>query len=133
MNKWAEVKGEGDYEEGEDNRHFWDRKAPLEGVLAMSKSNLPPNGNTLYAVENEMGERTYFWGSMVLDDKLNGLANGTIVRIEPQGRLQSRASNYKYWGYRVLIQTAPDDAEPELTDEEKEAEDLYLGREEEEI
>jgi hypothetical protein len=95
MANWAEITAE-------TNDEVWDRKAPIEGTLVDIKSDIGPNESMLYVLKTKDG-KVSLWGSTVLDTKFEGIANGSQVRIEPQGKVKSEKTGREYQDFKVFV------------------------------
>ncbi len=83
------------------NSEVWDREKPIEGKLLKIESDIGPNKSKMYTIETKDGE-IKVWGSTVLDDKLMGVPQGTIVKLEYEGKLKSK-KGAEYHSYKVYI------------------------------
>jgi hypothetical protein len=104
----------------ETNDEIWDRKAPIEGKLVDVKSDIGPNESWLYTLQTKSG-KVSLWGSTVLDTKFSGIANGSMVRVEPQGKVTSEKSGRTYQDFKVFVKPPEfeevkdkDESEPEM-------------------
>lgn len=95
MSDWEEIVAE-------TNDEVWDRKASIEGLLVDIKSDIGPNESFLYVLKTKEG-KVSLWGSTVLDTKFEGIANGSQVRIEPQGKVTSEKSGRTYQDFKVFV------------------------------
>lgn len=91
--EWTEVKAT-----VADN--VWDKSEPIEGELVKVEHNVGPNSSELYTLLTEGGE-VAVWGSTTLDTKLAELYLHDQVRIEPLGKVKSKAGNRQYWDFKV--------------------------------
>src|SRR5665647_276252 len=78
----------------------WDRSAPIEGELIKVQHNIGPYSSEMYTILTEDGE-VAIWGSTTLDSKLAELYLHDQIRIEPLGKVKSKAGNREYWDFKV--------------------------------
>lgn len=110
----------------ETNDMVWDRKAPIEGKLVDIKRDIGPNESMMYTLSTKDG-KVSLWGSTVLDTKFANIENGSLVRIEPQGKVKSEKTGREYQDFKVFSDTPkleevdpaevpdfPDEPEPEM-------------------
>lgn len=88
----------------ETNDEVWDRKSPIEGKLVDIKSDVGPNESMLYVLSTKEGKISV-WGSTVLDTKFSNIENGSLVRIEPQGKVKSEKTGREYQDFKVFSDT----------------------------
>lgn len=83
---------------------MWDKENPnpLEGRLAKIETNQGPNNSTVYTITQADGTDIKVWGSTVLDDKLLGVSEGSLVKISYEGKAKSKKGTY-YHDYKVWI------------------------------
>src|ERR1700753_526332 len=86
----------------ETNDDVWDRKGPIEGKLVEIKQDIGPNESMLYILKTAKG-KVSVWGSTVLDTKFSGIDNGSLVRIEPQGKVKSEKTGREYQDFKVFV------------------------------
>jgi hypothetical protein len=86
----------------ETNDVVWDRQKPIEGRLVDVKSDIGPNESMMYVLKTDK-EKVSVWGSTVLDTKFQGIANGSLVRIEPQGKVKSEKTGREYQDFKVFV------------------------------
>lgn len=107
MSDWKEISVE--------DSDMWDRQKPLEGKLVKVQSNVGPNESMLYTVKTQEGN-VGVWGSTVLDTKFAGIANESMIRVEPQGKVKSEKSGREYQDFKVFVK--PPEFEEVDTDKE---------------
>lgn len=86
----------------ETSSEIWDKKETLEGKLVGKKSGVGPNESWLYTIKVKDGE-VGVWGSTVLDTKFEGIESGSMVRIEPQGKVKSEKTGREYQDFKVFV------------------------------
>lgn len=96
----------------------WDRLAPIEGELLKVEHHKGPNSSELYTLLTEDGA-VALWGSTTLDGKLAELYLHDQVRIEPLGKVKSKAGNREYWDFKVSYIEGDRTAKAEPPEEEK--------------
>lgn len=79
----------------------WDKQNPLEGEFLTAEHEVGPNKSSMYTIRTEKGN-VKVWGSIVLDDKLMSVPQGTYVRLEYEGQLTGKTGS-KYHGYKVFF------------------------------
>lgn len=97
------------------DNEVWDEQSPIEGELLKIKSNVGPNESMMYTIKTKDGS-VNVWGTTVLDTKFEDLTEGTMVRIEPLGKVKSPSSGRSYKDFKVLYiegsVSVPDDLFP---------------------
>lgn len=88
------------------SENMWDRESPIEGSLVGIKSDVGSNNSMLYILKTDKGNVS-LWGSTVLDTKFEGIAKGTMIRIEPLGLVKSEKTGRSYHDYKVFYREQP--------------------------
>lgn len=94
---WEEVKSETASE-------MWDKVGTLEGTFVGVKENVGANDSKVYTVTVKDGDVS-FWGSTVLDTKLEGMVKGTPIRVTALGKVKSEKTGREYNDFKVEFQT----------------------------
>lgn len=108
MTKWKEVTLK-------ENSDVWDKEDPIEGKLVKTEHDVGPNKSNMYTIKTEEGE-VKVWGSTVLDDKLLGVPENTLVKIEYEGKLKSKKGS-EYHSYKVFIEDSEEEPLPEMPED----------------
>lgn len=87
-----------------ENSGTWDKQEPVEGKLTKTESGIGPNESMMYTVTKKDGTEVKIWGSTVLDDKLLGVPENSLVKIQYEGMKPSKKGG-KYHDYKVWIDT----------------------------
>jgi hypothetical protein len=85
-----------------ENSETWDRKESIEGKLVKVQESVGPNESMLYTLKTDKG-MIGVWGSTVLDTKFEGISNGSMVKIEPQGKVKSEKTGREYQDFKVFV------------------------------
>lgn len=79
----------------------WKKEEQLEGVLVEIQSQVGPNNSKIYTIEKVGGERVKFWGSIVLDVRLNQIPLGSEIRIVYIGKETNPKTKREYYVFEV--------------------------------
>jgi hypothetical protein len=77
------------------------------GFRARTRFEVGPNKSTMYELETRDGLRSV-WGATVLDNKMENVPEGSLVRIEFLG--EKRGSENEYYDFSVKFKLVPSHA-----------------------
>ena len=83
----------------------WDKKAPVQGVLIRTQSDVGPNKSKLYTLKTTDGD-VGVWGSTVIDSKFEQIPMNSEVRVEALGVAESKAGK-SYNDFKVSYRPVP--------------------------
>lgn len=83
------------------NGEIWDMSKPIEGEYVTVEHDIGPKKSNLYTIRTDAGD-VKVWGSMILDEKLSEILQGTYIKIEYTGKERSKSGN-EYHTYKLFI------------------------------
>lgn len=96
MNDWNIISNK----TSESESHDFELNPVLQGVLKAVKRNIGANNSTIYEVESK-GKLISFWGSTVLDPRLEQVSIGDELRITYKGKKKSEKTGRTFKDYEV--------------------------------
>lgn len=108
---------------GEGEIHDFNENKSLEGTYLGAESNVGSNSSMLYAVKTKDGSIKKFWGSSLLDTKMQQIERGVMLRVTFVGLKDSqkrKGAKYKDFIIQYYRQDAKQQParEPEVVNTE---------------
>ena len=80
----------------------WETTKEVSGVLENITTNLGANASTLYTLKKEDGSSVAFWGSKLLDGRLEKVELGSTIKVCFVGTVESK-NGRSYRNFDVFV------------------------------